>query len=125
MQACRAMRVIVDAERSAFATLDGSLVRELVQVGDGARNQSLAEATVPPGGETIEHLHRTSEEIYRFVSGAGRIVLGGEAADVRAGDMVLIPAGVRHKLMNRGAEPLVLLCACSPPYSDDDTELFD
>jgi mannose-6-phosphate isomerase-like protein (cupin superfamily) len=59
------------------------------------------------------------------VSGAGRIVLGGEAADVRAGDMVLIPAGVRHKLMNRGAEPLVLLCACSPPYSDDDTELFD
>ena len=125
MQACRAMRVIVDAERSALATLDGSLVRELVQVGDGARNQSLAEATVPPGGETIEHLHRTSEEIYRFVSGAGRMVLGGEAADVRAGDTVLIPAGVRHKLINRGAEPLVLLCACSPPYSDDDTELFD
>ena len=125
MQACRAMRVIVDAERIAFAALDGSLVRELVQVGDGARNQSLAEATVPPGGETIEHLHRTSEEIYRFVSGAGQIVLGGEAADVRAGDTVLIPAGVRHKLINAGAKPLVLLCACSPPYSDDDTELFD
>ena len=42
------------------------------QAGNAA-NQSLAEATVPPGSATIEHFHRTSEEIYLFLSGAGRM----------------------------------------------------
>jgi mannose-6-phosphate isomerase-like protein (cupin superfamily) len=117
------VKVVADSDRPQFRTLDGSLVRELCQTGDGARNQSLAEATVAPGAETTEHLHRASEEIYRFVSGSGRMRVGGEEADVRAGDTVLIPPGTPHRLINTGTEPLVLLCACSPPYSDDDTEL--
>jgi mannose-6-phosphate isomerase-like protein (cupin superfamily) len=119
------MKVIADADREPFRTRDGSLVRELCQVGDGARNQSLAEATVSPGAETIEHLHRASEEIYRFVSGSGRMLVGGEATEVKAGDTVLIPPGTRHRLVNPGPDPLVLLCCCSPPYSDDDTVLFE
>jgi mannose-6-phosphate isomerase-like protein (cupin superfamily) len=51
--------------------------------------------------------------------------LDGELADVRAGDTVLIPPGARHKLVNPGPEPLVVLCACSPPYSDEDTVLCE
>ena len=108
-----------------FITLDGSTVRELVQTGDGARNLSLAEATVPAGGETIEHLHRTSEEIYNVVSGAGRMRLGEDEFEIAAGDAILIPPGTRHKLWNQGAEPLVLLCACAPPYSHEDTVLCE
>ena len=106
-------------------TLDGSTVRELVQVGDGATAQSLAEATVPPGGETIEHLHRTSEEIYRFVSGHGRVRVADAEADVAPGDTVLIAPGAPHKLWNPGSEPLVLLCCSAPPYADADTELLE
>ena len=117
--------IIRDSEREPFVTRDGSTVRELVQVGDGAANQSLAEAVVPPGGETVEHLHRNSEEIYRFVSGRGRIRVGGLEADVEAGDSVLIPPGTPHKLWNAGDEPLVLLCCCAPPYTDEDTELLE
>ena len=42
-----------------FITLDGSEIREVAGPPTGnAVNQSLAEATVPPGGETIEHFHR-------------------------------------------------------------------
>jgi mannose-6-phosphate isomerase-like protein (cupin superfamily) len=112
-------------DREAFITADGSSIRELAGIPSGnAINQSLAEATVPPGGETVEHFHRTSEEIYLFVSGAGRMRLGEEEADVRAGDTVVIAPGLRHKLVNPGAEPLVLLCCCSPPYSDEDTVLL-
>jgi mannose-6-phosphate isomerase-like protein (cupin superfamily) len=120
-----AMKVLADSDRPPFRTLDGSLVRELCQTRDGARAQSLAEATVPPRGETIEHLHRTSEEIYRFLSGSGRMRLGGVEAEVRAGTTVLIPPGTPHKLINASNEPLVLLCACSPPYSDEDTVLCE
>ena len=119
------MKVVADSDRPQFQTLDGSLVRELCQTGDGARNQSLAEATVPVGRETFEHFHRESEEIYHFTAGAGRMRLGGQEADVRAGDTVVIAPGVAHKLWNTGEEPLVLLCCCSPPYSHDDTVLLE
>jgi len=113
-----------DDERVAFAALDGSVVRELVQVGDGAQNQSLAEAMVPPGGATIEHLHRTSEEIYRVLGGRGRLKLGDEVVEIAAGDTALITPGTPHKLWNTGEEPLVVLCCCSPPYAETDTELL-
>ena len=109
-----------------FITKDGSEIRELAGVPTGnAVNQSLAEATVPPGGQTIEHFHRTSEEIYLFTRGLGRMRLGDEEAAVRAGDAVVIPPGTRHKLYNTGPEPLVLLCCCAPPYSDEDTVLVE
>jgi mannose-6-phosphate isomerase-like protein (cupin superfamily) len=114
-----------DGECKPFTALDGSAVRELVQRRDGAVAQSLAEAVVPPGGETLEHLHRTSEEIYRFISGSGRIRVGEAEAAVGAGDSVVIAPGTRHKLFNDGPEPLVLLCCCSPPYSDADTDLLE
>jgi mannose-6-phosphate isomerase-like protein (cupin superfamily) len=113
-------------DREPFVTADGSSIREIAGVSSGnAVNQSLAEATVPPGAETIEHFHRASEEIYHFTAGAGRMRLGGLEADVRAGDTVVIAPGVPHKLWNTGDEPLVLLCCCSPPYSHEDTVLLE
>jgi mannose-6-phosphate isomerase-like protein (cupin superfamily) len=108
----------------AFITKDGSEIRELAGTPTGnSVNQSLAEATVPPGADTEEHYHEVSEEIYLFTSGAGRIRLGDEETDVVAGDTVVIPPGSRHKLWNTGTEPLRLLCCCAPPYSHEDTFL--
>jgi mannose-6-phosphate isomerase-like protein (cupin superfamily) len=112
-------------QRDAFITADGSSIRELVGLPSGnAVNQSVAEATVPVGGETVEHYHRTTEEVYLFVGGEGRMRLGDDEADVRAWDTVVIPPGVKHKLWNTGPEPLVLLCCCAPPYRDEDTVLL-
>ena len=114
------------ADREPFTTLDGSTIRELAHPAwTAARNQSLAEATVPVGGETIEHLHRTTEEIYLFTHGSGRMRLGDEEREVAPGDTVVIPPGVRHKLWSTGAEPLRLLCCCAPAYSDADTVMTE
>lgn len=120
------MEVVRAEEREPFVTRDGSTVREIAGPAPGnASNQSLAEATVPPGGETIEHLHRDSEEIYHFTSGSGRMRLGDQESEVRAGDVVAIPPGTRHKLWNAGGEPLIVLCSCAPPYSHEDTVLCE
>jgi mannose-6-phosphate isomerase-like protein (cupin superfamily) len=110
-------------ELTPFITADGSSIRELAHPSwTRARNQSLAEATVEPGGETAEHFHPRAEEIYHFVAGRGRMRLGDdEVAEVAAGDCVVIPPGTPHKLWNDGTEPLVLLCCCAPAYSHDDT----
>jgi mannose-6-phosphate isomerase-like protein (cupin superfamily) len=112
-----------DAE--SFTTLDGSSIREVAGPASGnAANQSLAEATVPPGGETAEHYHRETEEIYFFTAGTGRMRLGDEEGEVVAGDTVVIPPGVPHKLW-AGSEELRLLCCCAPAYRDEDTVLTD
>ena len=106
----------------SFTTADGSSIRELAGPSwTQARNQSLAEATVSPGGETAEHYHPQAEEIYYFIAGAGRMRLGNQEASVRPGDCVVIPPGTPHKLWNSGRDRLVLLCCCAPPYSHDDT----
>jgi mannose-6-phosphate isomerase-like protein (cupin superfamily) len=111
-------------DRPSFITADGSSIRELAGIPTGnAANQSLAEATVPPGGATIEHFHRTSEEIYLFTRGMGRMRLGDQEGDVRAGDCVVIAPGTPHMLTNPGPEPLVLWCCCAPAYSHEDTVL--
>ena len=108
----------------SFTTMDGSSIRELAgPAWTAAENQSLAEATVPPGGQTAEHYHRQTEEIYYFTSGTGRMRLADEEKAVRAGDCVVIPPGTPHQLVNDGGQPLVLLCCCAPPYSDADTVL--
>jgi mannose-6-phosphate isomerase-like protein (cupin superfamily) len=44
---------------------------------------------------------------------------------VRAGDCVVIPPGVAHKLWSDDREPLMLLCCCAPAYSHADTELLE
>ena len=109
----------------AITAPDGSEVRELARPPQLARNQSLAEATVAAGEETREHVHRITEEIYYFTSGSGRMRLGRDLLEVGVGDVVVIPPDTRHKLFNPGPAPLVLLCCCSPPYTDEDTELCD
>jgi mannose-6-phosphate isomerase-like protein (cupin superfamily) len=109
-----------------FVTLDGSTIREVAGPATGnAVNQSLAEATVPEGGATTAHYHRTTEEVYLFTHGGGRMRLGDEEREVAAGDTVVIPPGVEHKVWNTGAEPLRLLCACAPAYSHEDTVLTE
>jgi mannose-6-phosphate isomerase-like protein (cupin superfamily) len=113
-------------DRESFITADGSSIRELAGIPSGnSINQSLAEATVPPGGTTFEHFHRLSEEIYHFVSGTGRMRLGQQETSVRAGDTVVIAPGLPHKLWADDDAPLVLLCCCSPAYSHDDTVLLE
>lgn len=110
------------SDLTSFITADGSRIRELAgPAWTTARNQSLAEATLDPGGETAEHYHPRAEELYYFVAGEGRMRLDEDEAPVAAGDCVVIPPGTPHKLWNSGSTPLVLLCCCAPAYSDDDT----
>ena len=107
-----------------FTTLDGSTIREIAgPAWTPARNQSLAEATVPVGARTVAHYHGVTEELYFFTAGQGLMTLGDEEREVAAGDCVVIPPGQVHGLVNTGGEPLVLLCCCAPAYSHEDTVL--
>jgi mannose-6-phosphate isomerase-like protein (cupin superfamily) len=114
------------AEVPAFITKDGSEIRELLAYRNSSiRNQSLAEARLLVGGCTQEHYHQKTEEIYYITQGVGRMRIGSEEREIRAGDAVAIPPGSKHKLWNTGRETLHLLCCCSPAYEDVDTVITE
>lgn len=113
------------AELPAYTTRDGSEIRELMHPAvHGNRLQSLAEATVAPGGRTLLHRHARTEELYHVSAGRGLMTLGEARFEVAVGDTVLIAPGTPHCIEAIGDEALRILCCCSPPYSHEDTELL-
>jgi mannose-6-phosphate isomerase-like protein (cupin superfamily) len=105
-----------------FTTKDGSTIRELLGLPtSSARNQSLAEATLPPGSATERHYHGETEEIYYLVEGSGEMEIDGEQRTVVPGDAILIPPGAWHEIRADEDGPLRFLCCCSPPYRHEDT----
>lgn len=126
----QAPRKSARADTPAYVTKDGSVIRELMHpavhgAAAGVIRQSLAEATIAPGGATLLHRHAATEEIYHVSRGAGRMTLGTAVFDIATGDTVCIPPGTPHALRNTGGAPLVVLCACTPAYSHADTELLE
>jgi mannose-6-phosphate isomerase-like protein (cupin superfamily) len=114
------------ADNEVYITKDGSGIRELMHPGQhGNTNQSLAEATVPPGVTTLLHKHAISEEIYFITGGAGKMMLDDSEFEVGKGDTICIPPGASHQIQNTGSSMLVFLCCCSPAYSHEDTELLE
>ena len=114
------MEIRKHAEQAPFTTKDGSTIRSLLDLSNApVKNQSLAEATLPSGGETERHYHKLSEEFYYLLAGTGVMEIEGEEREVGPGDSILIPAGAWHQI--KATEPLQFLCCCAPPYAHEDT----
>jgi len=109
-----------------YTTLDGSRILELIRPErEGSENLSLARATIEPRASTLRHRHAEAEEIYYVLRGDGALEIGGAVERVGPGDARLIPPGVEHRITAVGPGSLVILCACSPPYEHDDTEITE
>lgn len=118
------MEIVNRGQSAPFVTKDGSEIRSILdRTNSSAKNQSLAEATLPPGARTEPHVHPRTEEVYYILRGLGRMTVGTDERQVGPGDGILIPPGARHTIRNVGAEPLVFLCCCAPAYSHEDTVL--
>lgn len=108
----------------AFTTKDGSEIRELLAHRNSCiRNQTLAEARLPPGGSTTPHHHVQTEEIYYITHGHGLMTVGQETQAVVPGDAIAIGPGQTHTIANTGTEVLRFLCCCAPGYEHEDTIL--
>jgi mannose-6-phosphate isomerase-like protein (cupin superfamily) len=112
------------SQLDSFVTKDGSIIRELLSHrNSGIRNQSLAEARVPPGIRTQPHYHPVSEEIYYILSGDAHLFLDEEMRLVGPGDAIAIPPGRIHSIENISTTELIFLCCCAPGYEHEDTIL--
>ncbi len=99
---------------------DGSEIRLLHQL-DGV---SVAHCTLPVGAASIPVRHRTVEEVWFFLSGAGQVWRKqGEreqVLDVGPGISLTIPLGTDFQFRNTGDAPLEFLIATTPPWPGED-----
>jgi mannose-6-phosphate isomerase-like protein (cupin superfamily) len=114
--------LIVNRENAAvIETPHGSQLRPLVDRTTAPVSQcSLAEETLPPGRTVTRHHHEVLEEIYLIVSGLGRMKVGDEEREVRAGDAIFIPRLMPHELTNTGNESMRIVLVCGPAYFHED-----
>lgn len=68
-----------------------------------------------PGQEHAAHVHADQDKLYYVLAGRGQAQVGGETAEVEAGDLILAAAGVPHGLKNTGEAPLTVLVVFAPP----------
>jgi mannose-6-phosphate isomerase-like protein (cupin superfamily) len=63
--------------------------------------------TIPVGGDIGDEIH-TVDQILTFTSGTALAQVGGKEQNVKAGDLVIVPAGTQHQFINTGPTPLIL-----------------
>ncbi len=87
----------------------GVTIRSLVGSEVGAVAVTVNENTVEPQQGVPAHVHPTHEEAVVVLEGEFRARVGEEERVVRPGDVILVPAGVRHRLISVGPRPGRLL----------------
>jgi len=80
---------------------------------DTAGRYCLIDMHIPPGGGPPPHRH-DFEETFTILEGQLEATFRGQKLVVRAGETFHIPANAPHQFHNSFAEPVRLLCTCSP-----------
>jgi mannose-6-phosphate isomerase-like protein (cupin superfamily) len=72
------------------------------------------DASVPPGGGPIAHVHNRSDEAFYIVSGELEFLDGDHTYTAKSGDFIYVPRGVRHRFKNMGLHTAKLLFMYTP-----------
>ena len=105
--------------------IEGDVVKDndtyLLKDNKKLNNLILSSTTLKPKKETRGHSHTGQEEIYFFIHGQGKMILDETELTVKAGDVVLIPDGAFHKVINECNENLYFVCVFDGKRSGEST----
>ncbi len=76
--------------------------------------------------KTLEEIgmetHNDNDQFFRFEVGNGKVIVDVNEYPVRSGDVVVVPAGAQHNVINTSdTESLKLYTIYSPPHHKDKT----
>jgi mannose-6-phosphate isomerase-like protein (cupin superfamily) len=96
--------------------------REWFEVLQTSERSQTAMMTLEPGDATgaRAEAHEKSDQILLMLDGELTGEVGDQHPNLKKGDVIIIPAGVRHRFVNRAAKPAVTFNVYSPPAYPND-----
>lgn len=86
------------------------------------KGMQLVVMSLKPNEEIGSEIHEDNEQFFRIETGKARFVIEGNTLDLDDGSVVIVPAGVRHNVINSSSESdLKLYTIYSPPHHPDGT----
>ncbi|MEI6650855.1 MAG: cupin domain-containing protein [Candidatus Moraniibacteriota bacterium] len=100
-------------------TLENANYREALYTGEKLQ---LVVMSIPVGEEIGEEIHAHHDQFLRCEAGEGKVLLGETLHDFHVGESVVVPAGMRHNIINISAnDALKLYTIYAPPEHASDT----
>lgn len=84
-----------------------------------AKHLQLVLMSIRKGDEIGEEVHEDRDQFFRVERGKGEVVIDDQRHKISAGDAVIVPAGARHNVINRGKKSLKLYTLYAPPEHKD------
>jgi mannose-6-phosphate isomerase-like protein (cupin superfamily) len=100
-------------------TLENSFFRKVLFT---APHSQLVLMCLKPNEEIGVETHPDNDQFFRFEKGQGKVIIAGEEFTVADGDVIVVPAGQEHNVINTSGEAeLKLYTIYSPAHHPDGT----
>lgn len=84
------------------------------------KHSQLVLMALRPNEEIGMEVHPDNDQFFRFEMGQGKCVIDGNEYLVKDGDVIIVPSGAKHNIINVSAsEELKLYTLYSPPHHKD------
>jgi mannose-6-phosphate isomerase-like protein (cupin superfamily) len=98
-------------------TVENDDFRKVLYTG---KNLQLVLMILKPEEEIGEETHDTIDQFFRFEEGTGKCIINGNEYDLEPGDVIIIPAGAKHNIINTSdSESLKMYTIYTPPNHKD------
>ncbi len=110
-------RIFHRDEPSLYAPFISSDARMVVWPGVGAMSANMNFVRMQPGERNVPHTHAESEDTIYILEGRGSVedLSNGVRREFDAGDVIHVPAGIRHAVCADRGEAVVSIGGPCPP----------
>ncbi|MCB1080349.1 MAG: cupin domain-containing protein [Chlamydiia bacterium] len=98
------MAIVIPHHGLPSFPIAGATITGIATAGMGAKEYEVWRSTIAPHAHTIRHKHDT-EEIFVFLSGKGKVIVGEVETPFEAPCTIICPAHIEHQFFNVGDEP--------------------
>jgi len=98
-------------------TIENNNFRKVLYTG---KHLQLVLMSLNPGEDIGAETHQHVDQFFRFESGTGKCIIDGNEYEIKEGDIIVVPAGAKHNVINTNTETaLKLYTIYSPPNHQD------
>jgi mannose-6-phosphate isomerase-like protein (cupin superfamily) len=99
-------------------TKENNNFRKVIYTGDWSQ---LVLMSIPVGEDIGEETHPNTDQMLFLVDGKAEATIDGKTSEFERKEVVFVPAGTKHNIINTGDEPLKLYTVYAPPAHTNGT----